>query len=261
MDCTHELSGPGQGWHYSMDTVQIDIRCWYFKESLLLLSGDPRYEWVQAPLITCQSSLNSCCWAISVQIFVIACNWQTGDFCEAARVIFATFCEILRGCARERPQWCRASSRQTRPPSPRPRSPLQTPPPLPQWRTKIPGTNTSTTAISSSGSSRPSGSRRRGLMMTARDCGGSMTTCTTWRAGRNTIQVGVMDIQSHCLLWTFRWAELAGPDSRHGLYRGFRDLPCVRSVGGAPQEVLGEESQHTEEISVSSERGGKYLWV
>ena len=54
--------------------------------------------------------------------------------------------------------------------------------------------------------------------------------------------------------------ELAGPDSWHGLYRGFRDLSRVRSVGGAPQEVLGEESKHTEEISVSSGRQRKYLW-
>ena len=46
---------------------------------------------------------------------------------------------------------------------------------------------------------------------------------------------------------------MAGPDSWHGLHRGFRDLPRVRSVGGAPQEVLGEESKHTEEISVSRE--------
>ena len=176
----------------SMDTVQIiggDI-----SKKVCYFCRDTRYEWVQAPLITCQSSLNSCCWAISVQIFVIACNWQTGDFSEAARVIFATFCEVLRGCARERPQWCRTSSRQTRPPSPRPRPPLQTPPPPPQWTTKTPGTNISTTATSSSGSSRPSGSRRRGSMMTARDCGGSMTTCTTWRGGRNTIQASFLNL-------------------------------------------------------------------
>ena len=93
MDCTHELSGSGQGWHLVLDTVQIiggDI-----SKKVCYFCRDTRYEWVQAPLITCQSSLNSCCWAISVQIFVIARNWQTGDFSEAACVIFATFCHYF----------------------------------------------------------------------------------------------------------------------------------------------------------------------